>query len=53
MKKNRSADTKKKQKLEKYVPPALVDYGNVTKITAAPKSVSGPDGLGPKKGSCL
>jgi hypothetical protein len=54
VKKNRSADTKKKQKLEKYVPPALVDYGNVTKITAAPKSVSGGDAPGAmKKGSCL
>lgn len=53
MKKNRSADAKNKPKLEKYVPPALVDYGNVTKITATPKSVSGPDGIGPKKGSCL
>jgi hypothetical protein len=53
VKKNRSADAKNKPKLEKYVPPSLVDYGNVTKITAAPKSVSGPDGIGPKKGSCL
>ena len=53
MKKNRTADAKNKPKLGKYVPPTLVDYGNVTKITAAPKSVSGPDGVGPKKGSCL
>ena len=52
MKKNRSTDAKKEQK-KKYVPPALVNYGNVTKITAAPKSISGPDGTGPKKGSCL
>lgn len=52
VKKSRSADAKSKQKLEKYVPPGLVDYGNVTKITAAPKSVSGSD-TGPKKGSCL
>ncbi|MGH7926056.1 MAG: hypothetical protein ACREQH_15850 [Candidatus Binatus sp.] len=54
MKKSRSADAKKKQKLQKYVPPALVDYGNVTKITAAPKVVSGPDAPGAMlKGSCL
>lgn len=53
MKKSRSSDTKNKPKLEKYVPPALVDYGNVTKITATAKSISGPDGVGPKKGSCL
>jgi hypothetical protein len=53
VKKNRGADAKKEPKLKKYVPPALVDYGNVTKITATPKSISGPDGQGPKKGSCL
>ena len=54
MKKNRASDAKKKQKLEKYVPPALVDYGNVTKITATPKSISGGDAPGTaKKGSCL
>jgi hypothetical protein len=53
VKKSRSADAKSEQKLEKYVPPALVDYGNVTKITATPKAISGPDGAGPKKGSCL
>ena len=54
MKKNRSADAKKKQKLAKYVPPTLVDYGNVTKITATPKSVSSGDNPGSmKKGSCL
>ncbi|MGA9721848.1 MAG: lasso RiPP family leader peptide-containing protein [Candidatus Binatus sp.] len=49
MKENRSADAKKKQKLTKYVPPTLVDYGNVTKITATPKSISGPDAPGSKK----
>jgi hypothetical protein len=49
VKKNRSADAKKKQKLAKYVPPTLVDYGNVTKITATPKSVSGPDAMGTAK----
>ena len=48
MKKNRSADAKKEKK-QKYVPPALVDYGNVTKITAAPKVVSGPDAPGAMK----
>jgi hypothetical protein len=54
VKKNRSANAKNKPKLEKYVPPALVDYGNVTKITAVPKAVSGPDAPGAsKKGSCL
>lgn len=53
MKKNRPADAKKKQKLEKYVPPALVDYGNVTKITATSKSISGPDSTTVKKGTCL
>ena len=54
MKKNRSADAKKEQKLKKYVPPALVDYGNVTKITATPKAISGGDNPGSmKKGSCL
>lgn len=55
VKKNSSADAKKKQKLAKYVPPTLVDYGNVTKITATPKSVSGPDnpGLIKKGGGCL
>jgi hypothetical protein len=50
---NRPEDAKKKQKLEKYVPPALVDYGNVTKITGTSKSISGPDGGSIKKGSCL
>ena len=54
VKKNRSADTKNKKKLKKkYVPPALMDYGNVTKITSAPKTVSGPDSTSTKKGSCL
>jgi len=54
VKKNRSADAKKEQKLKKYVPPALVDYGNVTKITATPKAISGGDNPGSmKKGSCL
>ena len=54
VKKNRSADAKKKQKLAKYVPPTLVDYGNVTKITATPKSITGSDAPGTaKKGTCL
>ena len=54
MKKNRASDAKKKQKLQKYVPPALVDYGNVTKITATAKSISGADAPGTaKKGTCL
>ncbi|HEV2169402.1 MAG TPA: hypothetical protein VGR40_00565 [Candidatus Binatus sp.] len=54
MKKSRSAETKKKQKQAKYVPPALVDYGNVTKITATSKSISGADAPGTsKKGTCL
>jgi hypothetical protein len=54
VKKNRSADAKKKQKLAKYVPPTLVDYGNVTKITAAPKTITGPDAPGSvRKGQCL
>jgi hypothetical protein len=47
----RGAD--KKKELQKYVPPGLVDYGNVTKITAAPNAVSGPDSTASKKGSCL
>jgi len=53
VKKNRSADKKKEQKLQKYVPPALVDYGSVTKITATPKFTAGADSVGPKKGVCL
>jgi hypothetical protein len=54
VKKNQSADAKKERKLKKYVPPALVDYGNVTKITAAPKVISGTDNPGTSKnGSCL
>jgi len=53
VKKNRSADKKKEQTLQKYVPPALVDYGNVTKITATPKGTGGVDSVGPKKGACL
>jgi hypothetical protein len=54
VKKNRSTDKKKEQKLQKYVPPALVDYGNVTKITATPKATTGSDNPGlAKKGSCL
>jgi hypothetical protein len=54
VKKNRSADKKKEQKLKTYVPPALVDYGNVTKITATPKAASGGDNPGTaKKGTCL
>jgi hypothetical protein len=54
VKKNRSADKKKEQKLQKYVPPALVDYGNVTKITATAKATTGSDNPGSaKKGTCL
>ncbi|HUY19299.1 MAG TPA: hypothetical protein VMV15_08735 [Candidatus Binataceae bacterium] len=54
MEKKSTADTKNKEKLAKYVSPALVDYGNVTKITSKPKAVSGPDNPGQlKKGSCL
>jgi hypothetical protein len=54
VKKNCAADAKKKQKLAKYVPPTLVDYGNVTKITATPKSITGSDAPGTaKKGTCL
>jgi hypothetical protein len=54
MAKNVSAGIKNKEKLEKYVPPTVVDYGNVTKITSVPKAVSGPDNPGAaKKGSCL
>jgi hypothetical protein len=54
VKKNRAADAKKKQKLAKYVPPTLVDYGNVTKITATPKTITGSDAPGTaKKGTCL
>jgi predicted metal-dependent hydrolase len=52
VKRNRPANAKKKQKLEKYVPPTLVDYGNVTKITATSKTISGPD-MSAKKGVCL
>jgi hypothetical protein len=47
----READQKKE--LQKYVAPGLVDYGNVTKITAANKSISGPDSTLHKKGTCL
>ena len=51
---NEKNDARNEKKREKYVPPALVDYGNVTKITADPKAVSGPDNPGAmKKGSCL
>ena len=53
MKKNRSADKKKEQKLQKYVPPALVDYGNVTKIPPTQKRTGGVDSVGPKKAVCL
>jgi hypothetical protein len=54
VKKNRSVDAKKERKKQKYVPPALVDYGNVTKITATSKAISGADAPGTaKKGSCL
>jgi hypothetical protein len=49
---NPSIDRDNETRREKYVPPGLVDYGNVTKITADPKAVSGPDGT-PKRGSCL
>lgn len=54
MKKNSASNARKKQKLAKYVPPTLVDYGNVTKITATPKSITGSDAPGTsKKGACL
>jgi hypothetical protein len=54
MMKNENVDPKDKGKREKYVPPALVDYGNVAKITSAPKAISGPDAPGAaKKGHCL
>jgi len=55
MEKNRSTNAGKKgnERLEKYVPPAIVDHGTIAKITSAPKSISGPDSKGPKKGSCL
>ena len=51
---SKTIEPKSKEKREKYVPPKLVDYGSVKKITAAPKQVSGPDHIGSiKKGSCL
>jgi hypothetical protein len=43
----------KKRPLKIYVPPGMVDYGSVTKITGAPKVVSGPDSTSHRKGSCL
>jgi hypothetical protein len=46
-------DRRSGAQLEKYVPPGLVDYGNVTKITAAPKLISGPDSTATKRGQCL
>lgn len=49
-----SAEPKNKPAKANYVPPTIVDYGSVTKITATPKSISGPDAPGvTKKGSCL
>jgi len=51
--KDRLVDAKDaKKKLQRYVPPGLVDYGSVTKITGTPKAVSGGDNIH-KKGSCL
>jgi hypothetical protein len=44
-------ETKPAKKKKTYVSPALVDYGSVTKITAAPKSISSPDGVNVMKGS--
>ncbi len=46
------SESKPAEKKKAYVPPALVDYGSVTKITATPKGVSLPDSTG-MKGSCL
>ncbi|HVB81602.1 MAG TPA: hypothetical protein VNE82_16850 [Candidatus Binataceae bacterium] len=53
MAKRRPTDIRNKQTLKKYVPPAVVDYGTIAKITSAPKQISGPDSQGAKKGSCL
>jgi hypothetical protein len=46
-------DKTAKKKKKEYVSPSLVDYGNVTKITATPKSISSPDGVIVMKGNCL
>jgi hypothetical protein len=49
-----STESENKPAKKKYVPPAVVDYGSVTKITATPKVISTPDQAGGvKKGSCL
>jgi hypothetical protein len=45
-----STESQKKPAKKKYVSPAVVDYGSVTKITATSKSISGPDGVDVKKG---
>ena len=48
-----STELQNKPAKKKYVPPAIVDYGSVTKITATPKSISSPDNKTSTKGSCL
>ena len=49
-----SKELETKPAKKKYVSPAIVDYGSVTKITATAKAVSGPDSPGlTKKGNCL
>jgi hypothetical protein len=51
---NRSTELQKKPSKKKYVSPAIVDYGSVTKITATQKAISGSDAPGvTKKGTCL
>lgn len=46
-------ESQKKPAKKKYVSPAVVDYGSVTKITASPKAVSSPDHPSTTKGNCL
>ena len=42
-----SAELENKPKKKKaYASPTLVDYGNITKITAAAKITAGPDAAG-------
>jgi hypothetical protein len=48
-----STELQKKPAKKKYVSPAIVDYGSVTKITATPKSISSPDAKTTTKGNCL
>jgi hypothetical protein len=49
-----STELENKPAKKKYVSPAVVDYGSVTKITATQKAISGPDSPGlVKKGTCL